>query len=63
MLENVTKEYKMHEKAYIVGVTSIALSIIYLSWGFDSPICNFAICFGGVLLGHVITEILNTQEN
>ena len=45
--------------AYLVGMTIIALTIIYLSWGYDAPILNFAICFGGAVLGHVITEILN----
>ena len=48
--------------AYLVGMTIIALTIIYLSWGFDAPIGNFAICFGGCLLGHVVTEILNETE-
>lgn len=48
--------------AYLVGMTIIALTIIYLSWGMDAPIGNFAICFGGALLGHVITEILNETE-
>lgn len=48
--------------AYLVGMTIIALSIIYISWGFDAPLGNFAICFGGALLGHVITEVLNEEE-
>ena len=48
--------------AYLVGMTIIALTIIYLSWGFDAPIGNFAICFGGILLGHVLTETLNFVE-
>ncbi len=65
MLENVTKEYKMNsvtEKAYLVGMTIIALTIIYISWGFDAPLGNFAICFGGMLLGHVATEVLNVTD-
>ena len=67
-INNVTKEYKMRvhssvfHSAYLVGMTIIALTIIYLSWGFDAPIGNFAICFGGCLLGHVVTEILNENE-
>jgi hypothetical protein len=62
---NVTKEYKMnsiYEKAYIAGATIIALTIIYLSWGMDAPIGDFALCFGGVLLGHVLTEVFNFAE-
>ena len=50
------------EKAYILGMTIIAVSIIYLAWGHDEPIYNFALCFGGALLGHVITEVLNEEE-
>ena len=48
--------------AYLVGMTAIALTIIYISWGLDMPLGNFAICFGGALLGHVITEVLNENE-
>lgn len=48
--------------AYLVGMTIIALCIIYISWGFDAPLGNFAICFGGALLGHVATEIMNETE-
>ena len=48
--------------AYLVGMTIIALTIIYLAWGMDAPIGNFALCFGGCLLGHVVTEILNETE-
>ena len=48
--------------AYLVGMTIIALTIIYLSWGFDAPIGNFALTFGGCLLGHTITETLNTPK-
>jgi hypothetical protein len=70
MLGNVTKGYTMTntekigilEKAYLVGMTAIALTIIYASWGFDAPMGNFALVFGGALLGHTITEILNEKE-
>ena len=63
--QNVTKEYIMHieDKAYILGMTIIALTIIYLSWGFDAPLGNFAICFGGCLLGHVLTIMLDDTTN
>lgn len=47
------------DKAYILGMTIISLTIIYLSWGFDAPLGNFAIMFGGILLGHVMTLVLD----
>jgi hypothetical protein len=50
------------EKAYLVGTTIIAMTIIYISWGFDAPMGNFALVFGGSLLGHVLTEVLNAEE-
>lgn len=40
----------------------IATQLIYVSWGHDEPIYNFALCFGGCLLGHVLTEVLNFIE-
>jgi hypothetical protein len=50
------------EKAYLVGATIIAMAIIYISWGFYAPMGNFALVFGGALLGHVLTETLNVDE-
>ena len=50
------------EKVYLVSMTIIALSIIYISWGFDAPMGDFAIAFGGALLGHVVTEVLNEGD-
>jgi hypothetical protein len=57
---NVTKEYKM--QLLHITQTLIASLLIYISWGHDEPIYNFAIAFGGVLLGHVLTEALNFIE-
>ena len=37
----------------------IATLIIYISWGHDAPIYNFALVVGGLLIGHVLTEVLN----
>jgi hypothetical protein len=51
------------DKAYILGMTIISLTIIYVSWGFDAPIGNFAIAFGGILLGHVLTLVLDDTGN
>jgi hypothetical protein len=64
MLENVTKEYTMTKQLALLHITQaiIAVSIIFISWGFDAPIHNFALVFGGFLLGHVLTEALNFVE-
>ena len=50
------------ERAYLVGMTIIAISIVYLSWGYDSPMGNFALLVGGMFMGHVLTEVLNEKE-
>lgn len=42
--------------------TIIATLLIYISWGHDEPMFNFALVFGGILLGHVLTECLNFIE-
>jgi hypothetical protein len=41
--------------------TLIASLLIYISWGHDEPIYNFALVFGGLLLGHILTETLNEE--
>lgn len=40
----------------------IATLLVYVSWGHDAPIYNFALVFGGLLVGHVLTEVLNEIE-
>ena len=40
----------------------IAALTIYIAWGHDEPIYNFALCFAGFLLGHVLTEVLNELD-
>jgi hypothetical protein len=45
-----------------IGQTLIATAIIFVAWGHDEPIFNFALVFGGILLGHVLTEVLNFAE-
>ena len=40
----------------------IATLLIYIAWGRDEPIYNFALVCGGLFLGHVITELLNYAE-
>jgi hypothetical protein len=50
------------EKLYLVGMALISAAIIFIAWGHDTPIFNFALVFGGVLLGHVLTEVLNEKE-
>ena len=52
-MQNVT------ERAYILGIGITAVSIIYLAWGMEAPIHNFALVFGGCLLGHVLTIVLD----
>lgn len=43
----------------IIAQGFISAAIIFLAWGNDSPMCNFALVFGGLLLGHALTEALN----
>lgn len=45
-----------------IAQTFISAAIIFLAWGNDSPMCNFALVFGGLLLGHTLTEALNYVE-
>ena len=40
----------------------VATLIIYISWGHDEPIYNFALVVGGLLIGHVLTEVLNEVD-
>lgn len=49
----------MQDKILLVAQTLIATALIYSSWGFDAPIGNFALCFGGFLFGHVLTIVLD----
>jgi hypothetical protein len=68
MLDNVTKEYKMRtltDKAYILGMGILATFIIYFAWDNENavPVFQFAIAFGGVLLGHVLTIVLDDTTN
>jgi hypothetical protein len=42
--------------------TLIASLLIYISWGHDEPIYNFALVCGGLFLGHVLTLVLNFVE-
>jgi hypothetical protein len=60
----ITKEYKMTPATALLTIvqTFISATIIFLAWGNDSPICNFALVFGGSLLGHAFTEALNFVE-
>jgi hypothetical protein len=50
------------ERAYLVGMTIISISTIYLSWGSDSPMGNFGLLVGGMFMGHVLTDVLNEKE-
>ena len=47
----------------MISQALIASLVIFIAWGLDAPIGNFALVFGGLLLGHVITEALNFIEN
>ena len=58
----MTHADKITERAYLVGMTIIAISIIYLAWGSDTPICNFGLLVGGMFMGHVLTDVLNIKE-
>jgi hypothetical protein len=47
----------------LIAQTLIATAILILAWGNDAPIFNFGLVFAGILLGHVITELLNFKED
>ena len=49
------------DKAYILGMGIIATSIMYLGWDSENavPVFQFALAFGGFLLGHVLTIVLD----
>jgi hypothetical protein len=49
------------DKAYIAGATLIASITIYLAWDRENgiPMMQFALTFGGCLLGHVLTIVLD----
>jgi len=47
----------------MISQALIASLIIFIAWGLDAPIGNFALVFGGLLLGHVLTEALNFVED
>jgi len=40
----------------------VASLVISIAWGHDEPIYNFALVVAGLLLGHVLTEVLNEVE-
>jgi hypothetical protein len=50
--------------AYFIGLTIIAMLTIYFGWDREDgiPMMQFALVFGGALLGHIITEVLNATE-
>jgi hypothetical protein len=58
----MTNADRITERAYLVGMTIISISTIYLSWGSDAPICNFGLLVGGMFMGHVLTDVLNIKE-
>lgn len=58
----MTRKDKIAERAYLVGMTIISISTIYLSWGSDTPICNFGLLVGGMFMGHVLTDVLNATD-
>lgn len=53
---------QVEEKVYTLAMTLISTAIIYLAWGYDAPMGYFSLTFGGMLLGHTITETLNTRR-
>jgi hypothetical protein len=52
----------MQTQAMHIIQTLIATLLVYISWGHDEPIYNFALVFGGLLFGHILTETLNYVE-
>jgi hypothetical protein len=60
---NVTMLTRSFEtKVYLVAMTLLSTAIVYLAWGYDAPLGNFALVFGGMLFGHTITEMFNEGE-
>jgi len=53
----------IEDKVYLVFMALISTAILYLAWGYDAPMGNFALCFGGALLGHVLTIALDEGED
>jgi hypothetical protein len=49
----------IEDRIYLVAMALISTALIYLAWGYDAPIGNFALAFGGCLLGHTLTVALN----
>jgi hypothetical protein len=64
MSETTEGNVTMHieDKVYLVAMTLISTAIIYLAWGYDAPMGDFALTFGGMLLGHVLTIVLDDRE-
>ena len=58
----MTHADRITERAYLVGMTIISTCTIWVAWGSDAPIMQFALVFGGLMLGHVMTEVLNAVE-
>jgi hypothetical protein len=60
---NVTMR-TLTDKAYILSMAILAVSIIYFAWDNENavPVFQFALAFGGVLLGHVLTIVLDDRE-
>jgi hypothetical protein len=52
----------IEDRIYLVAMALISTALIYLAWGYDAPIGNFALVFGGLLFGHILTETLNEGE-
>ena len=48
----------------LMRITQSIISVltITIAWGHDEPIYNFALIVAGLLLGHVLTEVLNEVE-
>jgi hypothetical protein len=67
MLDNVTKEYKMHKSTILtyIGQTLIATAIVMVAWDGENgiPLMQFGLIFAGFLLGHVLTEVLNYVDS
>jgi hypothetical protein len=49
----------------LIGQTLIATATIMIAWDREDgvPLMQFGLVFGGILLGHVITEALNFAED
>ena len=56
---------KIIERAYLVGMTIISMLTIYFAWDGEDGVLllQLALVVGGMFMGHVLTEMLNENDD